>query len=184
MKASFFLLGLLVFFYACTSEKPKLEGGKPIVQINGDVYTTENLWNFASMVVWEIAPKDLDNELINGQLLEDFVVHRLLLSEAEKRGVTADREQLEQLYLLFDSPSAAKELRAITGRYNVDARKIAQLISERMVINKLLSEVVVSTVVSDQELKRFYDAKSYLRTPTTGKAHILHIFTTDNETAQ
>jgi parvulin-like peptidyl-prolyl isomerase len=184
MKICFFLMTVLIFLSACVSGKPKSDTGKPIVQINGEVYTTENLWNFASMVIWEIAPKDLDNAQINEQLLNDFVEHRLLLGEAEKRGISADQDQLDQLYLLLDNPDASKELKAITGHYNVDARKVARLIEERMIINKLLSNVVVSTVVSDSELKKFYDSRGYLRRPTTGRAHILHIFTTDNETAK
>jgi parvulin-like peptidyl-prolyl isomerase len=185
MRIGFLLITALtaLFFAACTTEKPKSES-KPIVQINGDVYTAENLWDFASMVIWEIAPKDLDNPQINEQLLSDFVEHKLLLIEAERRGITADQDQLDQLYLLLDNPDAAKELKAITGHYNVDSRKVAQLMSERMIINNLLTNVVVSTVVSDSELKRFYDTRGYGRSPTTGRAHILHIFTTDNETAR
>ncbi|MDR2868917.1 MAG: peptidylprolyl isomerase, partial [Deferribacteraceae bacterium] len=111
--------------------------------------------------------------------------HKLLLEEADKRGITAyHQDQRNQLYAQLTSAAGAKELKAVTGQYDIEADKVAKLAEERLIIDEL-SQLVVTNMsyITEDELKKHYASKNIDRNPT-GVAHVLHIFTTDNDMAQ
>ncbi len=182
----FISVAFLLFFSACdrSSGKDGHVSYKNIVKINGKTYTTRDLWDFSNIILWEIEPKDLHNQELQDKLLNDFIEHKLLLQEAERRGIAADKDKLNQLFLQLGSSEGSKELKAITGHYYIDSDKVAKIAEERLIVDELFRELVDTTsYVSEAELKKYYDSKNFSRVPT-GEAHILHIFTTDNATAQ
>jgi parvulin-like peptidyl-prolyl isomerase len=185
MKVFIFILALFcsVLLFACSDSKQG-ENVNPVVKINGTVYTTADLADFAAVMLWEVEPKDLESSVLGEQILNGFIEHRLLLEEAEKRNIHPTRESINQLYEALESQEGVKELKALTGRYNANSKKVAQLMTERLVINELFRVIVVSADVTDLELRKYYDSKHIASEPITGKAHILHIFSTDNDTIQ
>ena len=158
---------------------------KNIVKINGQTYTSKDLWDYSNVVLWEMEPKDLDSAEVRDKILQDFIEHKLLLEEAEKRGISAYHDkQANPLYSQWTTEEGAKELKAVTGQYDMDANKVAQLAEERLIIDEL-SQLVVTNMnpITEDELKRYYESKAIEKNPV-GIAHILHIFTTEQAKAQ
>ncbi len=186
MKVSIkiYLVLLLALAVGCSSSVKPKTASKPIVKINGTVYTAQDLWDFGNVILWEMEPKDLNNKEVQEQLLNDFIEHRLLVQEAKRRGIKPDKDKVNQLYMQMTTTEGAKELKAVTGHYNIDSDKIAALVEERLMISELFRDVVNSTAnVTEHELRNYYESSNIPKV-NTGEAHILHIFTTNNATAQ
>jgi parvulin-like peptidyl-prolyl isomerase len=77
----------------------------------------------------------------------------------------------------------AQELKAITGRYYINAMQVARLAEEQLIVNELFSTLIGKGYITEGELRRFYESKE-LPQNIVGEAHIMHIFTRDNATAQ
>jgi parvulin-like peptidyl-prolyl isomerase len=182
MKKCAFILTLcaLCALAACKRESASAEN-KPIVKINGTDYSLKDLWDFSNVTIWEMEAKDLYNEEVKDKLLADFVEHHMLLDEARNRGYTLNADRLDQFGLQLSTEQGASQLKALTGKYAIDAEKIAQLEEDRMLIDMLFTEVANSTpYITEDELKQYYLDTANPQAPV-GEAHVLHIFTTDNE---
>jgi parvulin-like peptidyl-prolyl isomerase len=156
---------------------------KDIVKINGTNYTSQDLWNYTNIILWEMEPKDLDNEFVKEKLLSDFIDHKLLLQEAARRSMVVDQNKVDKLVIQLSTKQGAQELKAITGHYNIDSSQVAKLAEERIIVNDLFDLILSTTsYVTEAELKKYYESKDYSKN-IVGEAHIMHIFTTDNDTA-
>lgn len=175
---------LLFAVSACSRNKETGTPAKNIVRINGQTYTTVDLWDFANVILWEMEPKDLDNDAVKDKILQSFIEHKLMLEEAGKRGITARYDSQPALFAQLTTDDGAKELKAITGRYDIDAEKVAKLAGERLVVDELYQLIAKNMgYITEDELKKYYNTKMVNSSPA-GIAHILHIFTTDYESAQ
>jgi parvulin-like peptidyl-prolyl isomerase len=178
------MLTLLLLVSAC-SRTPEDTSRKELVSINGVVYTSGDIWDYANIVLWEIDPDDLRSEAIKNKIFLDFIEHKLMLAEAEKREIVAEHdEQDNQLYTQLASKTGAQELKALTGHYDIDAAKVARLAEERLIIDELCQQIIANMDnITDEELRKYYQTK-LAASDQTGVAHISHIFITDEAQAQ
>ena len=183
-KCVIFLLICIALLTGCKKTETEKAQSKQIVKINGTTYTARDLWNFANITIWEMEAKDLTNEQIKDEILTTFIEHKLIIEEARKKSYAEDNTKLDQFSMQLSTEQGEAELKAVTGRYNIDAKQIARLEQERALIDRLFLEVAsASDYISETELKKYYEERKTLK-PQEGQAHILHIFTTDNTTAQ
>ena len=181
-----YVLAVALFTAACGRQNNESTvTTKNIVRINGKTYTSQDIWDFANITLWEMEPKDLASTTVKNKILEDFIDHRLLFEEADKRGITDYyNNQTNQLYNQLTTEQGAKELKAVTGQYDIDAAKMARLSNERLVIDELNHLIVTNMgYITEDEIKKYYESKVLERNPV-GVAHILQIFTTDPSKAQ
>lgn len=181
-KTVFLFFMVLAAFIGCGEQSKNKIKIINIVEINGKVYTSVDLWHFANNVLWEMEPKDLDNDQVKDKILQDFIVHTLLVQEAERLNVSADRDALNQLTLQLSTEQGAKELKAITGKFEMDPDETSKIAKERLLIDTMIRDKVDgSSYISEEELRNFYNSKNIPKNPL-GEAHVLHIFSTDNDT--
>ncbi|MDR0454284.1 MAG: peptidylprolyl isomerase [Deferribacteraceae bacterium] len=185
LKLILLSLTALIFFSACSRIGSDTQTvNKSIVKINGNIYTTADLWDFSNIVLWEMEPKDLDNTKLRDKLLNDFIEHKLLFQEAEYRKINADSDMLNRFLAQLRSTNGSKELKALTGHYYINSQKVAKISEERMVVDKMLRQLAdSSSYVLEGELRQYYDAKKKPTPSVEKEAHILHIFVKDNVSA-
>lgn len=102
---------------------------------------------------------------IDQNILQQLVVQRLLMQEAEKLGVTVEDEVVNQRYEAFK-----------TQRPNIPEEQIKPFIRDELVIQKTIEQEVASKIaVTDEELQQYYDErKEQFQEPEQVKAsHIL-----------
>jgi hypothetical protein len=128
MKKVVIAVVLLLSIAACTNPaSTKKNPTKDLVRINGVTFTSADLWNFSNIILWEMEPKDLENEVVKEKLLADFVDHTLLLQEAARRNITVDQNKVDKLVIQLSTKQGAQELKAITGHYDIDSAQVARL---------------------------------------------------------
>ncbi|GAB7140356.1 hypothetical protein RsTz2092_03040 [Deferribacterales bacterium RsTz2092] len=179
------LLSLICF--AC-GDSGKGGGGKDvkaIVEINGRAYTVSDLWNYSSATIWEIGASDMNNTSVKNAISQGFVEHKLLLEEAERRGITTRHDDHQnKLSQQLLTAQGAKELRAITGRYDINANELAKLAEERLIVDELVRNITLNIGnITEEELRKLYESKTK-GVPVGNVARIRHIFTTDKIKAQ
>lgn len=176
---------LLFVVSGCRKAGETVKPARNVVKIANQIYTTQDLWDFANITLWEMEPKDFSNPAVKEKILQDFVEHRLLVAEAKRRGISIENDgSFKELLAELNTGEGAKELKAVTGHYEIDSAKVAILTEERLMVDELLKTLVISTsYVTEDELKKYYELKKQEINPVK-EAHIMHIFTTDPAKAQ
>lgn len=170
----------LLLLSACDRNKEESRMNKQIIKINNQIYSAQDIWDYLSMALMELEMKDFSNSELQKELMADFIEHKLLIEEAERRNIVAAKTHLDQIVLQLSTEIGEKELKALTGRYDIDAAVVAKTLEERLIIDQLFREVSLNTsYVTENELKEYYKSKNY-QVPM-GEAHIMHIFSTDNK---
>lgn len=157
---------------------------KPVMEINGQTVYENDFYNFAGYVLREMDENHLSNTAVKEQLVKEFTEHILLLQEAEKRGITPDNNSIAKITETIETSQGTQNLKVYSGHYDTSSRVLTDLLHQRLIVETLLKDVINSRVsVSEEEIKERYNQKESKETPET-KAHILHIFTLKEETAQ
>ncbi len=196
MKRSLLVIMLLVLA-GCVEQKaresesiatydagtPLTQLTKPVMSINGQVLSEEDFFAFAGSTLREIDIIDANNEVIKAELVQSFIEHYLLLQEAALKNIRIEDERVTDILQNFSQEENAQELRVYAGTYSLDQNELSQLIEERLKVELLLNQAVNNNIeVTEQDIKDYYNAnKSKFKQPK--RAHIMHIFTTDKETA-
>lgn len=157
---------------------------KAIMEINGRLLYEDDFYDFAGTVLKEMGGENMDNPEVKDKLLKDFTEHNMLLSEARRRGISINNERINRILDSFHTEEGVQDLKVYSGSYYTDHTKLAKLMQERLLVESLLNGVVNSQIViTEKELKDRYNTDEAKQKPET-KAHILHIFTTKEETAE
>lgn len=180
VKKTLLFVLCLFFALACHKNKGEFKMSKQIIKINNKVYTAQDIWDYAGNTFLELEIKDLSNSELQKDIMADFIEHKLLLEEAAYRNIKAEKTHLDQIALQLSTDIGAKELKALTGRYDTDPAVVTKMVEERLIIDQLFREISLTTgYVTENELKEYYQSKD-IQVPV-GEAHIMQIFTTDNE---
>jgi peptidyl-prolyl cis-trans isomerase C len=162
MLRTIFCCVLTVFIVTSCSKKPK-EGIALIV--NGYEIPTVQVMQTAELLRESMiaAYPEKAVEGINGELLagaaQQLIAHRLLIEEAQKRGITADTAEIDSLYGMLRSraPDQAAFERELIKMGETDS-SLRQQIGEGVRLEKLMKELFAAgRQVDSQECRDFYE---------------------------
>ena len=138
------IIGAFLFLYLVPNKQP----ATIVASVNGEVITLEYLNNRHNL---------FGHGIDKYQFLNDEVIPaKILLQEAEKRGIKASKEEIENAFSEFVK-SSKKEFMKNIKKTGMTERKIKQLIEEQVIVSKLVQEIIPKMSVADKEIKEFYD---------------------------
>lgn len=187
---SFFLPALFMGVSACvkTQEAPKnTEGEQKRIEfliIDNETIYQDDFFNFASTTLREMSEDSYDNVDVKNSLIESFINHRLLLREALQRDIQIDNKKIGAVLESFSSEKGAQDLKVYSGSYETDNKKLAELMRQRLLVEALINQIASSSIkINENQVREYYDKND--RTLTQDyRAHLLHIFTKNQETAE
>ena len=191
-KIIFFMIIIIAMCASCVEKKKSTGDPEPekkptrkaIIDLNGKILYEDDFYDFAGAVIKEMGGENTNNTDVKNKLLQDFIEHNMLLSEAEKRGISINDGRMKRILDSFSTQDGPQNLKVSSGSYDTDHNKFAKLMQERFLVEALLNDAVHSQIViTEKELKDRYKTHELTQKPET-KAHILHIFTTKEETAE
>lgn len=144
----------------------------------------DDFFDFASTTLREMNEDSYDNKEVQKALIDSFLDHRLLLREALKRGIQIDNKKIGSVLESFSSEKGAQDLKVYSGSYETDNKKLAELMRQRLLVEALISQVATGSIkITEAQVKDYYDKNDKALTQDY-RAHLLHIFTKDKDTAE
>lgn len=164
--------------------KTKAKEQIPFIKINEEILYQNDFFDFASTVLREMSEESYGNPLIKENLINNFIEHRLLLNEAKKRGMQIDNKKIGSVLESFSTEKGAQDLKVYSGSYETDNNKLAELMRERLLVEALINQTVGNNIkITEKQVKDYYN-KNDATLMQDHQAHLLHIFTKNNETAE
>lgn len=164
--------------------KTKAKEQIPFIKINEEILYQNDFFDFASTVLREMSEESYGNPLIKENLINNFIEHRLLLNEAKKRGMQIDNKKIGSVLESFSTEKGAQDLKVYSGSYETDNNKLAELMRERLLVEALINQTVGNNIkITEKQVKDYYN-KNDAALMQDHQAHLLHIFTKNNETAE
>lgn len=136
----------------CGSQKVE---GTAAVKVNGDIITQEAIdaRYEQTCAIYRLDPADSNVLSLKKTVVEGLIDEKLLLQEADKRGIKADKEEVEALQ------------NQVRGYYSSDEEFEAGLAEQKMTVdqfNTMAEEQVIYTALQDELLKdEPIDAQAY-----------------------
>lgn len=167
---------LCALLLACSSEKPIV-----LAEFHSQSISDMDLkraYRMERALIEEFAGQRLpfDKEAVKRRILENLIVHRLLLSEARLEGVTIDavvlREHLKQLRTGYSKDSFEEQLSQ--RGLSLDEWEAVQ--QEKFLIETWMRrEAIESIAISTSELKEYYhkNSKEFIRPEQVRARHIV-----------
>jgi parvulin-like peptidyl-prolyl isomerase len=188
-KTAIFLL-LAALLFGCgdrkksTDSAPKAEK-RTILKINGTDVDNSEFIDYSYFTIQEMDPIALENPEVKDRLVRNYVIHRLLLDEAKKRGLDVGDKRSEKIAGYIDKMEEGRA--SENGEDATDEiikNRLKKQMIENVLVQKLLTEVADTNVrVSDEELKAYYNKN---KEGFAGKrtANVFMILTAEKEKAE
>lgn len=192
MKKTAILLILTAFLFGCgdngkktsADKRPKAEK-RTILKINGAEIDNSELLDYAYFTVLEMDPLTVENQDVKDRIVRNFIIHRLLLDEAKKRGLDIGDERSAKIAGYIDKMEEGRA--AENGDNETDEalkNRLKKQMVENVLVQKMLTQVADTNVqVTDDELKAYYEEN---KTRFNGKrtANVFMILTIEEEKAK
>ncbi|MCD8567108.1 MAG: peptidyl-prolyl cis-trans isomerase [Geovibrio sp.] len=192
MKKTAILLILTAFLFGCgdngkktsADKRPKAEK-RTILKINGAEIDNSELLDYAYFTVLEMDPLTVENQEVKDRIVRNFIIHRLLLDEAKKRGLDIGDERSAKIAGYIDKMEEGRA--AENGDNETDEvlkNRLKKQMVENVLVQKMLTQVADTNVqVTDDELKAYYEEN---KTRFNGKrtANVFMILTIEEEKAK
>lgn len=120
--------------------------------------------------------QQVDQEQVSQAALRQVIDTELLAQEAERRGIEADREAVEQVMQRFrEQHGSAEALAAELESSGLDPEWLEEIVTESQVVQSLIDELRGTVAVSNEEVGQFYaDNPDLFESPEQVRArHIL-----------
>jgi len=124
-----------------------------------------------------------DEEKLNAleaDIIDSLIMIKLLEKYAEENNITVtDEEVNEQVKLLMDTYSSEKDFEKYLKEKGIDKRFLEGVLRSQLLSSKIYSKVTAGVIVTDQEVKQYYEdnKNTFFLVPVRVKAsHILAIF--------
>jgi parvulin-like peptidyl-prolyl isomerase len=139
-----------------------LSGGQQtvLVTVNEEPITQSEL-----DVQWSLLPESYKQLLTKEQVLEEMIDERILLQEAQKRGIELTDQEIEESYqqLLTVGQLTEEELLQNLYSYGLDKEDLRAMLIRQGTIDRLFEETVdLESDVTDEEAQAFYQANNDL----------------------
>ncbi len=192
MKKTAILLILTAFLFGCgdngkktsADKRPKAEK-RTILKINGAEIDNSELLDYAYFTVLEMDPLTVENQDVKDRIVRNFIIHRLLLDEAKKRGLDIGDERSAKIAGYIDKMEEGRA--AENGDNETDEvlkNRLKKQMVENVLVQKMLTQVADTNVqVTDAELKAYYD-ENKARFNGKRTANVFMILTIEEEKAK
>lgn len=147
--------GYLIYTnYPAANNSPEGNSADFVAKVNGDIITEEDL----NSVYAQLSPQIkmfFDKPAVLARLIDQ----KLLLQEAEERGIVVTEEEInESLELLHSSLPPELSMDAFLETQNLTREQLKVDIKKQMQITKVLNETVMSKIkITDEDVEDFYE---------------------------
>ncbi|MBU2562817.1 MAG: peptidylprolyl isomerase [Actinobacteria bacterium] len=171
------LIFVFVFlFTGCSKTVAKVDGIE-IKQKEVDVYMNSIKSQDTS---GEITSDEEKLNALEADIIDSLIMIKLLEKYAEENNITVtDEEVNEQVKLLMDTYSSEKDFEKYLKEKGIDKRFLEGVLRSQLLSSKIYSKVTAGVIVTDQEVKQYYEdnKNTFFLVPVRVKAsHILAIF--------
>ena len=144
-------VGVLVY-----SNWDKIKPDKTVAEVNGEKIKSEEIKK-----VQEAFNKQTGTEINESLAIEQLVSRKLLLQEAEKKGIHSSKEDVE-IFLsekLIEIGSNLDEFKVQVKNSGGDYSELVEAYQEQLILQKLVNQLSEEKeiFVSEQEARQFYD---------------------------
>lgn len=171
------LIFVFVFLFAGCSKTVARIDGIEIKQKEVDTYI--NFYKKQS-TDGELTQNEEELKTLEANIIDIIVVTRLLEKYAEGKNITVSSEEVDkQIKLIIDSYSSEEDFEKDLKDKGIDKKFLENYFKSLMLSSKIFNEVTIDVIVTDQEVKQYYNdnKKTLYVVPAKVKAsHILAIF--------
>ncbi len=137
------------------------EGQEAVAWVNGEPIPFSTFWEEVKTRYNEVSDTSSSREevlaLLQKEVLSDLIRHRLLLQEAERRGIRVTERELEERIERIKKDYRDTPLRKQLIEHSLDFDEWRESVRENLVIEKLFQEVVKGAGgVSEEEIAAYY----------------------------
>lgn len=159
-------------------------------RVNDRVITRDQLGEYTGWLAAQEKQVDLPDERLHAlelQALDELVIEELVMQEAEKRGITADDEEVESQISQIKAEVYGNDDQKLEDglkKQGINLEEAKKRVGKAIVANKLHDLVVVEAGdVTDQDVEEYYNAdpESFARPESR---HLRHILTTTEADAR
>ncbi len=182
MKRSFIciiilLIFVFVFLFAGCSKTVARVDGIEIKQKEVDTYI--NFYKKQSTSS-ELTEDEEELKTLEASIIDSLIVTKLLEKYAEENNITVSSEEVDkQIELIIGSYSSGEDFKKGLKDMDIDRKFLENYFRSLMLGSKIFEVVTADVIVTDQEIKQYYDdnKKTLFVVPARVKAsHILAIF--------
>ena len=171
------LIFVFVFLFAGCSKTVARVDGIEIKQKEVDTYI--NFYKKQS-TDGELTQNEEELKTLEANIIDIIIVTRLLEKYAEEKNITVSSEEVDkQIKLIIDSYSSEEDFEKDLKDKGIDKKFLENYFKSLMLSSKIFDEVTIDVIVTDQEVKQYYNdnKKTLYVVPAKVKAsHILAIF--------
>ena len=171
------LIFVFVFLFAGCSKTVARIDGIEIKQKEVDTYI--NFYKKQS-TDGELTQNEEELKTLEANIIDIIIVTRLLEKYAEEKNITVSSEEVDkQIKLIIDSYSSEEDFEKDLKDKGIDKKFLENYFKSLMLSSKIFDEVTIDVIVTDQEVKQYYNdnKKTLYVVPAKVKAsHILAIF--------
>lgn len=155
------LIALVAFFAMnmSPSTEPNNESAdvKVLATVNGEIITTEDIDFIYSRI-----PAENQASYTKESLLEQLVTEKLLLQQANEKGILASEQEISEFIdLIIQTNKITKEmLEARLQEQGLNLEELEKEVSKQIILTKLVTQAVEVENKTDAELKAYYDENS------------------------
>ncbi|OGM02831.1 hypothetical protein A3K72_01850, partial [Candidatus Woesearchaeota archaeon RBG_13_36_6] len=154
------------------------EKGNIAAIVNGEEITWDEIdeeYNKLSSQLQQLITKEV--------LLNQTINEKLLIHQAEEKGIVVDEEELNALLERVKSQFTEEQLNETLEAQGLTMEDFVEQLSNRLKLNQLLSEEIPELKVNDSEIEQFFNEnKASLDTPEMVRAS--HILVNSSEEAE
>lgn len=172
------LIFVFVFLFAGCSKTVARVDGIEIKQKEVDTYI-----NFIKKQSADgpLAQNEEELKTLEATIIDSLIVTKLLEKYAEENNITVSSEEVDkQIKLIIDSYSLEEDFKKGLKDMGIDRKFLENYFRNLMLGSKIFDVVTADVIVTDQEIKQYYDdnKKTLFVVPARVKtSHILAIFT-------
>ena len=120
---------------------------------------------------YKTLPPEVKAQFTELQFLNDTIIPQtLILQEAKKRGLTASEEDMQQALqdILAANGVTLEQFKAKLDSFGLPDADFQRLLEKRVIINKLLNDTLDRQIVTEEEVKAFFEINRAYFTSTYG----------------
>lgn len=154
----------------------KEETGTPAITVNGEVITQETIDRRfeQTCAVYGFDPADESISYLKKSVQEGIVEERLLLQEADKRGIKADKEEVQATMdeVIKDYASQEEFEKNLNERLKMTMNEFEEMAREQVIFNALLAQETEGQTI---DARGFYDQfpEQFMAQERVKASHIL-----------
>lgn len=143
-------------------------GDKPVAQVNGVDISSKELERRVNNYTKNLEKQGLGEflageegkqiiEKMRSDMLEDMIMHQVLLSEAENLGIVPATSTIETEIEMIKNQMSTDQFKQMLNDYNWSEKDLENYFFEQMVEQAVYDEATKEVAVNEEEIKNFYE---------------------------